>query len=203
MNRDIDDSLSPFRDRRHTNDNYASSMRNNCRTYRRPSRDYDEEPYTPSAEGYEDYGDIGSNYDLTSEPDYGYDEDYETEPYAPDDEAPEEKAPSRLDLGDTQPTRSTRYSTPLRDGTAPDNLDFSNDEDLSKYLEYIDRYDRSDIDNYDMSRIQRKFANKPFWDTFNQSRDLIHKYGSGNRSTRWPMFEKKNGKWKPIIWRND
>ena len=60
-------------------------------------------------------------------------------------------------------------------------------------MEYIDRYDRDGIDNHDMSRIQRRFANKPFWNTFTPSRDMIHKYGRGNRSTRWAMFEKKNG----------
>ena len=101
MNRDIDDGLSSFRDRRHTNDNYASSRRNNRRTYRRPSRDYNKEHYTPDDEGY-----------------------------PLDDELPEEKPHSRLDFGDTQPARSTRYSIPLRGGTATDRLDFSNNEDL-------------------------------------------------------------------------
>ena len=201
-------------------DNYASSRRNNRRDYapsRRPRAfsdeeyetytsapsSYEDDTYTsarPSSNyyddsNYEDYGEIGSNYDITSEPDY---EEYEAENYAP-----ERKAPSRLDFSEAQPSRSTRNPTPSRYGTAPDRLDFGGNDDLSKYMEYLDRYDSGDIDNHDMSRVQRRFANSPFWDTFRPSRDMIRKYGSGDKSTCWPMFENKNGKWKPIIWRND
>ena len=213
--------------RRFSPDRYASSRRNNRRdyndddyetytsaprrsryeddTYTRPSSrnstGYDDDTYTarPSSNyyddsNYEDYGEIGSNYDITSEPDY---EEYEAESYAP-----EPKAPRRLDFSEAQTPRRNS-STPSRYGTAPSRLDFSNSDDLSKYLEYLERYDRGDIDNHDMSRVQRRFANKPFWDTFQPSRDMIQKYGSGDRSTRWPMFRRENGKWKPEFWRND
>ena len=210
--------------RRFTPDRYASSRRNNRRGY----NDDDYEMYTsaprrnrydngtstrpsyrsntyaarPSSNyyddsNYEDYGEIGSNYDITSEPDY---EEYEAESYAP-----EEKAPSRLDFSEAQTPR--RNSTaPSRYGTAPSRLDFSNsrnNDDLSKYMEYLDRYDKGDIDNHDMSRVQIRFANSPFWDTFQPSRDMIQKYGSGEKSTRWPMFRREGGKWKPEFWRND
>ena len=213
--------------RRFSPDRYASSRRNNRRGYNdyetytsapRRSR-YDDETYTPRTRNtdddtparpnyrnstytarpssnyyndsnYEDYGEIGSNYDITSEPDYA---EYEAEGYEQ-----EEKAPSRLDFSEAQ--------TPRRNSSAPNRLDFSNsrnNDDLSKYLEYLERYDRGDIDNHDMSRVQRRFANSPFWDTFQPSRDMIQKYGNGDRSTRWPMFRREGSKWKPEFWRND
>lgn len=184
--------------------------------------DYEDEGYAPPTHssrsdtvyddyddaGYEDYGEVGSDYDMTSEPDY-YD-DYE-------EYTPERKAPSRLDLSDTQPPRRTPRTPVHNIGTAPYRLDFSetrtpnnvnrdyqrDSQDLAKYLEYLERYDRGDLDNHDMGRIQRAYANKPFWQTFNPSKDLIRKYGSGNRSTRWPMFRREGGRWIPEVWRND
>lgn len=219
--------------RRFTQDRYASSRRNNRRDFNdyetytpaprhsryddtyTPTRNYEDdtptrpsysagnnESYTarPSSNyyddsNYEDYGEIGSNYDITSEPDY---EEYEAEGYEQ-----EEKAPSILDFSETQTPRRNS-SAPSRYGTAPSRLDFSrNNDDLSKYMEYLERYDKGDIDNHDMSRVQRRFANKPFWDTFQPSKDMIQKYGSGDRSTRWPMFRREGNKWKPEFWRND
>ena len=218
--------------RRFTQDRYASSRRNNRRDYndyeiytapRRSSYD-DDDAYVPSRKtrpsysagndesytarpssnyyddsNYEDYGEIGSNYDITSEPDYA---EYEAEGYEP-----EEKAPSRLDFSEVQTPRRNS-SAPSRYGTALSRLDFSNErsrdsDDLSKYMKYLERYDRGDIDNHDMSRVQRRFANSSFWETFRPSRDMIQKYGSGDRSTRWPMFRREGGKWKPEFWRND
>lgn len=192
---DYETYTAPRRSSYDDDDTYASSRRTRTNysegydeTYSRPSSNY----YDDS--NYEDYGDIGSNYDITSEPDY---EEYEAEEYEQ-----EEKAPSRLDFSEAQTPRRNS-SAPSRYGTAPSRLDFSNDDDLSKYMEYLERYDKGDIDNHDMSRVQRKFANSPFWDTFQPSRDMIQKYGSGDRSTRWPMFRREGGKWKPEFWRND
>ena len=74
---------------------------------------------------------------------------------------------------------------------------------LDEYLDYLDQYDRGEIDNYQMSKIQRDYANKSFWKTFSPSPELIEQYGRGDRSTRWPMFEKRNGRWRPVFWRND
>ncbi len=170
--------------------------------------------------GYEDYGELGSNYDITKEPNYGYDDPERYEAYKRHKartSASERKAPSTLDFSNTQPARRTP-STPVRNrATAPNRLDFSgartptntsrgdrqNSDDLAKYLDYLERYDKGDLDNHDMGRIQRAYANKPFWQTFNPSRDLIEKYGSGNRSTRWPMFRREGNRWVPEVWRND
>ena len=77
------------------------------------------------------------------------------------------------------------------------------DPDEEQYLDYLEQYDRGEISNYEMSQIQHEFANKAFWDTFSPSENLIEQYGSGNRSTRWPMFERRGGRWRPIFWRND
>ena len=180
--------------------------------------DYDDE-------GYEDYGDIGSNYDITSETDYGYDEDYEgykRQEARTSSPSSRSIAPRSLDFSHARTAKyplgkTQNISRGQAEGEAPDSLNWENsrtiaapserysqdDKDIEDYLGYIERYDSGDIDNHDMSRIQRAFANKPFWQTFNPSQKLIKQYGSGNRSTRWPMFEKKNGKWEPIIWRND
>ena len=194
---DDDDTYTP-RTRSTGDDTSARPNYRNSTYTARPSSNY----YDDS--NYEDYGEIGSNYDITSEPDYA---EYEAEGYDEyDDEGyePEPKAPRRLDFREAQTPRRNS-SAPSRYGTAPSRLDFSNrnSEDLSKYMEYLERYDRGDIDNHDMSRVQRRFANSSFWDTFQPSRDMIQKYGNGSRSTRWPMFENKDGKWQPIIWRND
>ena len=201
-------------------DEYEDSDYNYERPHARSRSQYDDE-------GYEDYGDLGSNYDITSEPNYGYDdteryEDYkqhEARTYSPSDRG---AAPRNLDFSDARTANYPLGKTQSRSrvqgtGQAPNSLDWSNsrtiaapserytqnDKDIEDYLGYIERYDKGEIDNHDMSRVQRAFANKPFWQTFRPSRDLIQKYGSGNRSTRWPMFENKNGKWQPIIWRND
>ena len=77
------------------------------------------------------------------------------------------------------------------------------DKELQKYLDAIDRYDRGDISNYDMHKIQRKYANADFWRYFKPSQDLIEKYGRGNRSTNWPLFRNEGGQWQPEFWRND
>lgn len=204
---DYETYTSAPRRSRYNNDTYTPRTRNTGYddTYTRPSSrnstGYDDDTYTarPSSNyyddsNYEDYGEIGSNYDITSEPDY---EEYEAE-----SSAPEPKAPRRLDFSEAQtPRRDSKAQN--RYGTAPSRLDFRNDDDLSKYMEYLERYDKGDIDNHDMSRVQRRFANSPFWDTFQPSRDMIQKYGSGDRSTRWPMFRREGGKWKPEFWRND
>ena len=85
-----------------------------------------------------------------------------------------------------------------------DPPEWAEDNDgLEEYLNYLDQYDRGEIDNYQMSKIQRDYANKSFWKTFSPSPELIEQYGSGDRSTRWPMFEKRNGRWRPVFWRND
>ena len=206
---DYETYTAPHRSR-YDDDTYTPSRRTRP-SYRGNTGDDDTYTARPSSNyyddsNYEDYGDIGSNYDITSEPDY---EEYEAEGYDDEGYAPEPKAPSRLDFSEAQTPRRNS-SAPSKYGTAPSRLDFSNaneysrdSEDLSKYMEYLERYDRGDIDNHDMSRVQRRFANSPFWDTFQPSRDLIQKYGSGDRSTRWPMFRREGGKWKPEFWRND
>ncbi len=76
-------------------------------------------------------------------------------------------------------------------------------DDLASYMDYIERYDNGEIDNHDMSRVQRRFENSPFWETFNPSEKMIREYGSGNESTKWPLFEYKDGRWRPMHWRND
>ena len=77
------------------------------------------------------------------------------------------------------------------------------DSEEAEYLDYLEQYHRGEIDNYQMSKIQREYANSSFWNTFNPSRKLIEQYGSGEASTRYPMFERKNGRWRPVFWRND
>ena len=119
-------------------------------------------------EGYEDYGEIGSNFSPSDDPSWGYDN-------------PE------------------RYNYDYSSGGGENNAD----NDLKRYMEYIDKYDNGEIDNHDMSRVQRRFANSSFWDTFSPSEKMIREYGSGNESTKWPLFERKDGRWKPINWRND
>ena len=189
-----DDTYTP-RTRNTGDDTFARPNYRNSTYTTRPSSNY----YDDS--NYEDYGEIGSNYDITSEPDYA---EYEAEGYNNEEHTTEPKAPRRLDFSEAQTPRRNS-TTPSRNSTAPSRLDFSNrdSEDLSKYMEYLERYDKGDIDNHDMSRVQRRFANKPFWDTFQPSRDLIQKYGSGDKSTRWPMFRREGNKWKPEFWRND
>lgn len=162
---------------------------------------------------YEDYGEIGSNYTPDDDPNWGYDnfdgyEDYENSTYAPDSN---NRLPRNIDFSGVNVPPEYPPA-----GKAPASIDFSGVEvppeypprgkvrdDLNSYLEYIDRYDRGEIDNHDMSRIQRKFANSSFWDTFYPSKKMIREYGSGYESTKWPLFEKKDGRWQPIFWRND
>lgn len=83
------------------------------------------------------------------------------------------------------------------------DINSNDDDELEEYLDYLDKYDKGKINNYEMSQIQHEYANKPFWETFSPSPELIEQYGKGDKSTRWPMFEKRNGRWKPIFWRND
>jgi hypothetical protein len=88
--------------------------------------------------------------------------------------------------------------------TESDAPQWAEDNDgLDEYLDYLEQYDRGEIDNYQMSKIQRDYANKSFWDTFSPSPEMIEQYGRGERSTRWPMFEKRNRRWRPVFWRND
>ncbi len=220
MNTYIDDGLSPFATRR---------GRNNRRAY----RDLDMDDYSPSRRSrrsrsysrayYDDHGTqpVSSNSEMysnnTSSAPSSRGRSYSSPRNDYDDYTPERKATSGLDCSDAQPTRRTP-SVPVRNrATAPTRLDFSgartptntsrgyrqNSDDLAKYLDYLERYDKGDLDNHDMGRIQRAYANNPFWQTFTPSRDLIQKYGSGNRSTRWPMFRKEGNRWVPEVWRNE
>ena len=157
-------------------------------------------------EGYEDYGELGSNYNPEDDPDWGYDyydtydkpvpdwENSRANRYADYMSRPldERERPER-EIGTTPNTHRPQWES------GPTSSSSEEDE----YLEYLDKYDRGDIDNYEMSRIQRRYANSPFWDTFRPSEELIEQYGSGNRSTRWPMFERRGGRWRPVFWRND
>ena len=207
-----------------SSDSYANSRRS-----RISSRDFDD--YIPSARGSritepDDY-DYEEPYENEYEDGYGtysdypdnegYDYDYEDEGYDDLDSGYTETDDTDLEYADAdrEYRRQTRdYSA--RRSNAPSSLDLSannsaprgrfqtqNSSDAEKYLNYLERYDRGEIDNHDMSRIQRRFANKPFWKTFRPSKDLIEKYGSGNDSTRWPMFRREGSQWKPVFWRND
>ena len=174
--------------------------------FSRTSDMYDDFSGVYDDEDYEDYGELGSNYDPEDDPDWGYDY-YDTYDKA---------------VPDWENSRANRYadymSRPLDErerpereiGTTPnthrpqwDEGPTSSSSEEDEYLEYLDKYDRGDIDNYEMSRIQRRYANSSFWDTFRPSEELIEQYGSGNRSTRWPMFERRGGRWRPVFWRND
>lgn len=207
-----------------TSDSYANSRRS-----RASSRNFDD--YIPSGRGsriydykdlyeneYEDDYDTYSNYPYEEDyEDEGYEdyEDYEGDSYDGTDRGYTPSDDTDLDYENTDYERQARnYSA--RRSNAPSSLDLSaarsaprgrfqaqTNSDEEKYLDYLERYDRGDIDNHDMSRIQRRFANKPFWKTFRPSRDLIEKYGSGNDSTRWPMFRREGNQWKPVFWRND
>ena len=150
---------------------------------------------------YDEYGEFGSGVD---DPNYGYDnydgyEEYEDRTYAPSSRTPRS--------GGYRSNRANDYVNDVLSSSPAERRNrFGNgraNNDLSKYLEALEKYDRGDINNYEMSKIQRKYANNPFWRTFRPSRDLIKKYGSGNKSTRWPMFKNEGGQWKAEIWRND
>ena len=184
-------------------------------------------------EGYEDYGEIGSNFSPSDDPSWGYDNPDRYDYDYSGSSANEDKAPDTIDFSEANvpPARETRKRTtaPYSSERAPSRIDFSNarysgnngssnsellqeprqqgarnnNDDLKRYMEYIDKYDNGEIDNHDMSRVQRRYANSSFWDTFNPSEKMIREYGSGNESTKWPLFEKKDGRWKPINWRND
>ena len=171
-------------------------QKGNAASFRTPSSDSSTFPPVPERytrndedEGYEDYGELGSNFKPSDDPSWGHD---------------------NFDRYDYDYSSGEDYG--LED-TAPDSIDFSNprnfgngrnsNNELSQYLEYIDKYDRGEIDNHDMSRVQRRFENSSFWDTFQPSEKMIREYGSGNESTKWPLFERKNGRWTPINWRND
>ncbi|MBQ7220819.1 MAG: hypothetical protein IJS28_07560 [Synergistaceae bacterium] len=162
----------------------------------------DEEDYNP----YRDFGQERDN-----DPNWGYD-NFDTY----DDGLTEEE------YGRYMGSRANKYadymSRPLEDYERPEReigvnsnnhspqwengyTTSSSDED--EYLDYLEQYDKGEISNHEMSRIQRRYAEKPFWDTFNPSEELIEQYGSGNESTRWPMFERRGGRWRPVFWRND
>ena len=169
-------------------------------------------------EGYEDYGELGSNFNPSEDSSWGYDNPDRYDYDYSGRNSNEEEAPDTLDFSgvDVPPARETRKRTtaPYSSERVPSRIDFSNarysgnngssnSDDLSRYMEYIDKYDNGEIDNHDMSKVQRKFANSSFWDTFSPSEKMIREYGSGYESTKWPLFEKKDGRWKPINWRND
>ena len=159
--------------------------------------DYEDE----DTSSYDEYGEFGSGVD---DPNYGYDnydgyEEYEDRTYAPSNRSPRSAGYKSNRANDyvNDVLSSSPEARRNRFGNGKAN------NDLSKYLDYLEKYDRGEINNYEMSKIQRKYANKPFWDTFRPSRDLIKKYGSGNKSTRWPMFKNEGGQWRPEFWRND
>ena len=147
---------------------------------------------------YEDYGEIGSNYDTEDDPNWGYD-NFDTF----DDMEQTRRARKTLNRANDFVNDFQTFSPSEKNDMMNNARRGTNRGDLSKYLEALEKYDRGDINNYEMSKIQRKYANNPFWDTFRPSRDMIKKYGSGNKSTRWPMFKNEGGRWKAEIWRND
>ena len=152
-------------------------------------------------EDYEDYGELGSNYDTKYDPNYGYDYFDEFEDVANKRRNTRKKAERANDFVDDFQTFSPTERSDMMNANRRGGQRMQND--LTKYLDYLEKYDRGEINNYEMSKIQRKYANNPFWETFRPSRDLIKKYGSGNKSTRWPMFKNEGGQWRPEIWRND
>ena len=203
-------------------DDYSRYRKNNLED-NNFNEDYDDE-------GYEDYGELGSNYSPEDDPNWGYDdteafEDYKkrgSKIYAPNSPV---SPPERLDFSHAKAHigpdayidedyfddngrftgKKRARNTPSRNSQQNRNSGsyLKDDSDLRNYLNAIKRYDKGELNNYEMSKIQRKYAHNPFWKTFNPSKDLIKKYGNGNESTKWPMFELKDGQWTPNIWRND
>ena len=157
--------------------------------------------------GYEDYGELGSNYTPEDDPNWGYDDydgygDYEARTYATDSRSPRSGGEANAQMLDKGRAAPKRLSSSVLNSALKHRRSAQGD-DLSRYLDYLEQYDRGDIDNYEMSRIQRAYADNPFWETFQPSDDLIRKYGNGNESTRWPMFRQEGSRWVPEVWRND
>ena len=217
------------RDYSNTSDSYANSRRSRALGRGRYDSDddyyyddtaqayspneYTDEPY------YDEYSDTDSGYDNYNE---GY-EDYDSENYYDDEGYENYDDGSYEDYGELAPEdeadyeynnygdRSSRRTLPSNVGRSytrmpparSNRFQTQDDKDIEKYLDYLERYDTGEIDNYEMSRIQRAYAKKPFWRTFQPSRDLIKKYGSGDESTHWPMFRREGSRWVPEVWRND
>lgn len=181
-------------------------------------------------DGYEDYGELGSNFSPSDDPNWGYDDPdaydrykkFEGKIYSPNSPV---TPPKKLDFSNLKANigpdayidedyfdDNGRFTGERKKRSSPSENYPQNkpstsyprdDKDLRDYLNAIKRYDRGELNNYEMSKVQRKYAHNPFWKTFNPSKDLIKKYGNGNESTKWPMFELKDGQWTPNIWRND
>ncbi len=182
--------------------------------------DYNPDDYYTSYgdEGYEDYGEIGSNYDPTSESGWGYDnfDEYNIDRYGGynDREIPERRPASRdVSAQPSQRRRSVSSEYPSVDDTlgairtqdraasrrAMPSLGRGSNDGEAEYLRYLSDFEQGRISEREMSRIQREFERKPFWQNFRPSRDLISKFGSGNRSSVYPLFRQSRDGWYPIL----
>lgn len=177
--------------------------------------DYDEDY---GDEGYEDYGELGSNYDPTSEPGWGYDnfDEYNMDRYGGqrDGDIPQRRPASRdVSAQPSRRSRSVSSGYPSVDDTlgairtqdraasrrVMPSLGRGADDGEAEYLRYLSDFEQGRISEREMSRIQREFERKPFWQNFRPSRELISKFGSGNRSSVYPLFRQNEGGWYPIV----
>ena len=178
-----------------------------------PDYMYDDEDYED--EGYEDYGELGSNYDPRNDPNYGYDyfDEYNMDRYGGtnDREIPERRPASR-DVS-AQPSQRGSREYPSIDDTlgairtqdravsrrAMPSLGRGSNDGEAEYLRYLSDFEQGRISLREMSRIQREFERSPFWQNFRPSRDLISKFGSGSRSSVYPLFRQSRDGWYPIL----